>query len=193
MQLVGDVTLLSECGVATAIAVRVSFPVDYPQSEPTAYDNAKRFPEDVDRHILPGGRFCLWLPPYSPWNPDDPQHLLRFLDEVAVFLDRQLVFEATGCREWPGPQQRHGRAGYEDYMLEFLGGTSKTFQALLPTILNCTPLGRNDPCACGSGRKFKRCHAESVEEIVREIGRPHLAYMYKLAPRNSAPENPTTT
>jgi hypothetical protein len=24
-------------------------------------------------------------------------------------------------------------------------------------------VGRNDPCPCGSGKKFKRCHAESVE------------------------------
>jgi hypothetical protein len=24
-------------------------------------------------------------------------------------------------------------------------------------------VGRNDPCPCGSGKKFKKCHAESVE------------------------------
>jgi hypothetical protein len=24
-------------------------------------------------------------------------------------------------------------------------------------------VGRNDPCPCGSGKKFKKCHAESIE------------------------------
>ena len=120
MQLVGIITLLSECGVSTPIAVRIEFRPDYPNSEPDAYDDAKRFPEDIDRHILKGGRFCLWLPPSSQWNPEDPERLLRFLAEVAVFLDRQLVYDATGGCEWPGPQQKHGRAGYEEFMLTLL-------------------------------------------------------------------------
>jgi uncharacterized protein len=29
--------------------------------------------------------------------------------------------------------------------------------------------GRNDPCSCGNGRKWKHCHGESPR---REAGRP---------------------
>jgi hypothetical protein len=29
-------------------------------------------------------------------------------------------------------------------------------------------LSRNDPCACGSGKKYKRCHLESDQTLARE-------------------------
>jgi len=29
-------------------------------------------------------------------------------------------------------------------------------------------LGRNDPCHCGSGKKYKRCHLREDEEAERE-------------------------
>jgi len=28
--------------------------------------------------------------------------------------------------------------------------------------------GRNDPCPCGSGKKYKRCHATEDEQVVHE-------------------------
>jgi hypothetical protein len=192
MHLIGAITLLSECGVATPISVRIAFPADYPHSEPTASDDAKRFPEEVDRHILKGGKFCLWLPPCSPWNPDDPERLLRFLDEVAVFLERQLVYDATGGRVWPGPQQQHGRAGYEEFMLSLLGGSETDLESLLPAILNRKSPGRNDPCPCRSSRKYKRCHADAVKEIARRIGRDQLAFVYRTLPGRTMPSNANT-
>jgi len=29
-------------------------------------------------------------------------------------------------------------------------------------------LGRNDPCWCGSGKKYKKCHLEADEKIRRK-------------------------
>lgn len=35
----------------------------------------------------------------------------------------------------------------------------------------CVPdVGRNDPCPCGSGRKYKKCHLESDDETARLMG-----------------------
>lgn len=178
LQLTGTITLLSDCGVKTPLLVRVEFPADYPLSEPDAYDEGKHFPEDVDRHIVQGGRFCLWLPPCSPWNPEDPNRLLRFLDEVAVFLERQLVYDATGRREWPGPQRKHGRAGYEEFMVQVLGGNEADLHTLFPVILGRLPVGRNDACPCLSKRKYKHCHEGVVSDIVRRIGRSRLLQLY---------------
>jgi hypothetical protein len=96
------------------IAIRITFPRDYPESEPIAFDAAGRFPVSADRHIIKGGQFCLWLPPCSPWDRDDPRKLLRFLDEVTVFLERLLIFDATGGKIWPGDHYKHGAEGYED-------------------------------------------------------------------------------
>jgi hypothetical protein len=176
INLEGNFVLQTDCGVATSIAIRVVFPRDYPESEPTAFDVASRFPVSADRHIIKDGQFCLWLPPCSPWDKDDPNRLRRFLDEVTVFLERQMTFDATGT--WPGGQYKHGRRGYEEFMLALLHGDTAHFAALFPAILGHAHPGRNELCPCGSQKKYKRCHLDAVAEIVGRIGRSTLDYLY---------------
>jgi len=43
-------------------------------------------------------------------------------------------------------------------LLEKLNSFLKTEQQEIPK------LGRNDPCWCGSGKKYKRCHLEEDEK-----------------------------
>lgn len=180
MLLEGNFVLKAECGIPTTFHIRLRFPRDYPASEPTAYDADAFFPRDVDRHIFSSGAFCLWLPPCSPWDRTDPdESLLRFLAEVAVFLERQLVYDATGGKQWPGPQYRHGKFGYLDFMLSILQGNEQLLDALLPAILGKISPGRNDLCPCGSQLKYKRCHAGVVEDLVGRIGRDTLDFYFK--------------
>lgn len=179
MLLEGDFVLKAECEIPTTIRIRIKFPSNYPSSEPTAYDVGEFFPRDVDRHILSSGAFCLWLPPCSPWSEGEPDaSLLRFLDEVLVFLDRQLVYDATGGKHWPGPHYRHGKYGYLDFMLSILEGNEELLNALLPVILGDVSPGRNDICPCGTQLKYKHCHEGVVEYMVRRIGRGTLDYFF---------------
>lgn len=180
MLLEGGFVLKAECGIPTTIRIRIRFPSNYPLSEPTAYDTEAFFPRDVDRHILSSGAFCLWLPPCSPWDEADPDaSLLRFLDEITVFLERQLVYDATGGKQWPGPQYRHGKYGYLDFMLSILEGNEEFLNALLPAILGKMSPGRNEACPCGGQLKYKRCHANLVEQLVSRIGKDTLDYFFK--------------
>lgn len=184
MNLEGDFVLQTDCGVTTSIAIRVVLPRNYPNSEPSAFDAAGRFPVLADRHIIKDGQFCLWLHPCSPWDKDDPNRLLRFLDEVTVFLERQMTFEATGI--WPGGQYKHGPHGYEEFMLALLNGDAAHFASLFPVILGKADLGRNELCPCGSQKKYKRCHSDAVAEIVGRIGRRTLEYLYNKPKDRSA-------
>jgi len=186
MCLTGNFTLRADCGVSTEILVRIVFPIDYPDSEPVAYDAVGRFPLSDDRHIVAGGRFCLWLPPCSRWYKDDPKRLVRFLDEVTVFLERQLVYDVTGV--WPGAQYKHGAEGYEEFMLSVLGGREDYLRIFVPVISGQEHPRRNSLCLCASGKKYKRCHAQAIEEIMVRVGRNTLYLLYK-GPRlrNNAP------
>jgi hypothetical protein len=47
------------------------------------------------------------------------------------------------------------------------------------------PLGRNDPCHCGSGKKYKQCHLDKDEAAAREARAKAMAEAEKNAP---APE-----
>lgn len=135
-------------------------------------------PVSADRHIIKDGQFCLWLPPCSPWDKDDPNRLRRFLDEVTVFLERQLIFDATGGKIWPGNQYKHGAAGYEEFMLALLDGDDADLSSLFPVILGKIHPGRNEFCPCGSQEKYKRCHSDAIAEIVSRIGRRALECLY---------------
>ena len=188
MNLEGDFVLQTECGVSTSIAIRLLFPRNYPESEPTAFDATGRFPVSADRHIIKDGQFCLWLPPCSPWDKDDPNRLRRFLDEVTVFLERQLIFDATGGKIWPGDQYKHGAEGYEEFMLALLDGDDAHLSSLFPVILGKIHPGRNEFCPCGSQKKYKLCHSDAIAEIVGRIGLRTLEYLY-----NKPKDRPTSS
>ena len=173
VKIVGSLSLNSDCGVSNRIAVEIRFSRHYPSSEPLAYDAERRFraaPGKVieDRHICSNGQFCFWLPPKSPWLPADPQALLTFLDELSVFLDRQLIYDVTG--EWPGPCYDHGVDGYRQFIIEQLQGDVELFQKLRPVFARELSVGRNEICPCDSGQKFKKCHLDAITAIERAVG-----------------------
>src|SRR5688572_9544385 len=77
----GELILRSESGVPVCIAVRVEFPSDYPVAEPLVFDADDQFPHTRERHFLECEACCLWLPPLSRWDSQDPLGLGAFLDE----------------------------------------------------------------------------------------------------------------
>ena len=168
----GTITLVAECGVPTHLAVRVEFPFDYPQREPRIFEVAGRFPHVADRHFYKDGQCCLWLPPESRWNPNDPNGLCRILEEVAIFFDQQLVYEAEGLGIWPGEQRSHGDEGYLEFVQEVLGGSRHLLDIFAPMLLGHKGIRiqSNDQCPCGSRRKFKRCHKHRIEDIKGRVG-----------------------
>ena len=166
----GSITLRANCGVRTRIALRVILPYLYPRIEPFAYDIGNRFPHSYDRHFHPDGCCCLWLPPETLWNPDDLDALRHFLDQVAIFLDKQLVCDASGGKSWPGEAHSHGVAGYVEFVRDLLGGSNELLVAFAPVFVNGSIIGRNDQCPCGCGYKYKKCHWHAVQEISRRVG-----------------------
>lgn len=175
----GAITLIGECGVRSPISTRIEFADDYPAREPRAYDAAGRFPHDADHHFYSNGRCCLWLPPESRWDPFDPDALPIFLDEVAIFFDRQLVHEVTGDGSWPGGQRAHGYRGYLEFVADLLGGDRHLLAVLVPILANASGISRNSSCPCGSGRKYKRCHLATVEDIQRRVGPAEVRKIFR--------------
>jgi len=172
-KLSGEIILNTECGIHTPIAVEIRFPRDYPKTEPTAYDAKRRFKAApgkrlVDRHIFSDGGMCLWLPPRSHWDPKDPNALLHFLDQLSVFLDRQLTYDVT--KTWPGPEFLHGSDGYRQYIIEELENDVKLFAALRPILAGLRRADAYDPCPCGLRTKFRFCHGPTLQRIEAQAG-----------------------
>ncbi|HVS02186.1 MAG TPA: SEC-C metal-binding domain-containing protein [Thermoanaerobaculia bacterium] len=48
-------------------------------------------------------------------------------------------------------------------------------------------IGRNDPCPCGSGRKYKACHESEGEAFLRQLAREeHKAHVREVRQRLKA-------
>lgn len=180
VQLHGVIVLRAECGVEHVFAIRGEFPSDYPNREPRIFDIGSQFPYEADRHFLQNGRCCLWLPCETQWRADKPDALLDLLDQVVVFYDRQLVYDAlpVGRKRWPGPERGHGMYGHVEVVLERLNGNDALLKDLAP-VFSGRKVGRNMPCPCGSGNKYKRCHETEVKSIRSFMGDDVLRFHFQ--------------
>ena len=85
------------------------------------------------------------------------QEMIDHLKEVVV----EQLFKVRASREEPVPQRKtavamaprwqEGRGGEE------MGGAVRTPTRVEPRTAGGQKVGRNDPCPCGSGKKYKKC------------------------------------
>ena len=148
------------------VRVRVTLARNHPNGEPTTEDVDSLFPQTAAFHkFTDTDRLCLWLPPNSKWSADEAG-LDRYLDELVRHVDRQLVCQADPEHRWPGPAHAHnGRAAYLEALNERFG--PELTLALVERLMRGPSLGRNEPCPCHSGRKWKHCHRVTLDDFVR--------------------------
>lgn len=80
----------------------------------------------------------------------------------AGLIDPKMVGRAEYDREWQAPARRSSERGYiADPIAEtrwWAGWTEDEYVPPAPYMRPTAKIGRNDPCPCGSGRKYKKCH-----------------------------------
>lgn len=110
--------------------------------------------EIIDLHFFPNGAACLGL----QFLADRRTTLKEFMDELVVPFFYRLAFTAlhglTASRDTLWAEYSHGEQGLREYLADV-------------DRIAAHGLGRNDPCACGSGRKYKRCHLGEVDRLRR--------------------------
>lgn len=103
----------------------------------------------IDLHFYNDGTCCLSLRS----APERFLEIDRFMKELVLpFFYRLSYTDEYGlevARRDLWGEYSHGDAGFGEYMEELF------------RIGNQSP-GRNDPCPCGRGKKYKRCHLDQV-------------------------------
>ena len=167
----GTITLVEEkSGIPSTVKVRVIFPNNYPESEPLAVDGGNQFSYIADRHFYKTGVCCLWLPLESQWEKNDENTLLNFVDHVAIFYERQLIYDATGNKIWAWGERGHGVEGYIECLEEKLECDQATLETFLPLLTNEMNIHDKSKCLCGSRQNYGKCHKKKVEEVKKLFG-----------------------
>ena len=113
----------------------------------------------IDLHFYPDGGCCLGL----QFLADRRTTLKEFMDELVVpFFYRLSYADVHGLgttRKFLWGEYSHGDQGLREYLSD-VADIARHGQ------------GRNDPCPCGSGRKYKRCHLGEVDRFKQVPGAP---------------------
>jgi uncharacterized protein YecA (UPF0149 family) len=150
--------------------VLIRFTEKYPYAFPVVIETSKKIPKDLSRHVKGDGTLC-----FANWQDElsackNGITFIWFLDEILnTHLCREFVKEKTG--NYPTGERSHGIEGIWEGYYDVLSITDKSkVLEELDLILNHNQIGRNHPCYCNKGKKYKACH-EKIESEVTKIGK----------------------
>lgn len=137
--------------------LRIKYPITFPvrNQPPSVYleSHRDRWENTGDSHIESDWRLCLFVPGESGIDFAAPTSLNDLFAVVHTFLFKQHIYQKrlaksllTGeVAKWPGEDRSHGEQGIQE-AIRAMGG-----------------IGRNDPCPCGNGKKYKQCHLRTIQ------------------------------
>lgn len=154
----GTLGVYSEHGhLYESVTLRIEYPQTFPvrNQPPSVYleSHRDRWNNTGSSHIESDWRLCLFVPGESGIDFADPNSLNDLIAVIHTFLSKQRIYQkrlaktviAGGVASWPGEDRSHGEMGIRE-AIQAMGG-----------------VGRNEPCPCGSGLKYKQCHMRKFE------------------------------
>jgi hypothetical protein len=99
------------------------------------------------------GVILSWIFPITPFQGTLLQ--LALFSLAIVFIGVSLLFERVRDTFWTPTDEPDELAEEVDFLDR--NGSSSNVQRPLPPRRELAKVGRNDPCPCGSGKKYKFC------------------------------------
>ena len=152
--------------LSDAFSIRIDLGKSDDNGWPPVYETGGRYQKVADResvdfadlHFSPDGQCCLGI----QYAPDRRLTVKALIDGLLVpFFYRLSYTDRYGlesARRDLWGEYAHYDEGYLEYERDMLAIAARN-------------PGRNDPCPCGRGRKYKRCCLDEVESVKR--ARPH--------------------
>lgn len=153
----GTLGVCSEHGhLYESVRLRIEYPKTFParNQSPSVYleSHRDRWKNTENSHIESSWKLCLFVPGESQIDFAVPSSLNDLFAVVHTFLFKQRIYQKRlartlitgGVAQWPGEDRSHGQKGIRE-AIQAMGG-----------------VGRNDPCPCGSGLKYKKCHMKMI-------------------------------
>jgi hypothetical protein len=134
----------------------------YPNCFPDLVELSDKIPRIADRHISKEGFACVEIDPKKFLIAQKGILIYDFIKDYCYkYLCGQLYYDKEG--KWPGKEWRHQEDGIREFFYELFPSCDDASIARIIEMgaTNRLP-GRNDDCVCGSLRKLKRCHLDTI-------------------------------
>jgi len=143
----------------------IGVPQSYPYCVPILVEKSEIIIRDIDWHISPEGICCIDVSHNLIAMSKLGINICSFIsDKVYPYFANQLYKLAED--KYAGKEYAHHLEGIIQYYLEEHNLPDKSaVVSLLQRITTKSFIGRNNSCPCGSGKKIKRCHKNSIETI----------------------------
>lgn len=163
-QLGGTLDVIDEFGKKwDQYEVKIIYPHEFPKKVPVMFETGGRIPREPDYHVNSDGSCCLSVPALEMILLSKGINTINFIRELAIpYLANQTYKRKKG--HFAGEEFAHGAGGiYQFYSEVFQTQNSVLIISLLGKIIINQLPGRNNPCPCNSGAKYKKCHLKAVQ------------------------------
>lgn len=143
--------------------VKILLPEGFPYALPILIETTGKIEQHEDWHNVQG-ECCLATYAVMFKELGTPISLVRWLDRfVHDFLANHVI--RLHDKEYPKGEYEHGTPGIIDGYKEIFGvNTEDEVLTRLRLLCGATKIGRNDPCFCNSGKKYKKCFLQNRDE-----------------------------
>lgn len=150
-------------GVAYSYLVEIKPIAFYPYRYPIAYEVGGDIPIGADYHKYSDNHLCLGVDAEEIIRCHKGLAVVEFIEKVLIpHLANQYYRHITGAYL---QEYAHGYDGIRQYYEKLLGTSDVVVWTALFHAAFDKRIERNEPCCCGSGLKFKRCHARVVQSM----------------------------
>lgn len=163
-------------GVAYSYLVEIKPVARYPYRYPIAYEVGGDIPVGADNHKYSDNHLCLGVDAEEIIQCHKGLAVVEFIEKVLIpHLANQYYRHITGAYL---QEYAHGDDGVRQYYEKLVGTSDVVVWGALFCAAFANHIERNDPCCCGSGQKFKRCH-ERVVQSLQLIGKEQVEKDFK--------------
>jgi len=144
----------------------------YPYRYPKLYEVGGEIPSLPDWHKYDNDLCCLCVLQEEILSCQKGINLDFFIEKVAVPYFANQIYRNTEGHYLN--EYSHGLKAYLEFYTDlFKSGDIKQWELICDYCFNRPTLGRNEPCYCGSGEKFKKCHLY-VEDALFVLGKERV-------------------
>jgi hypothetical protein len=154
----------------------------FPYRFPILFEIGERIPNDPAWHKYPRDwSCCITVTPAEVLACKNGISILLFIEKHAIPYFANFIHRKLTGKYKNGEYAHNPKAGYSQFYEELLKTGDKDLwaQYFCYAFKNLkTTCGRNDPCFCGSGTKYKNCH-EKIFHTLKFLGEEQVFNDFK--------------